>query len=92
MVCIGSTVGHPTTTRAQDLESAFAEAVAGRRVLVRRGPDAVAVIPIHDLEQLELLDDQEDADLRAASEAVEAADQGQPSVSWSEVKRRAGLT
>ncbi|MBI2300689.1 MAG: type II toxin-antitoxin system Phd/YefM family antitoxin [Armatimonadetes bacterium] len=79
--------------KPQDLETALAEAAAGRRARVRRGHKTVAVVPLEDLERLEELDAEEDADLLAASLAAEAEAKanGEEPVPWEDVKRRAGL-
>lgn len=84
-------------TRARgttDLEAAARQAETGRRVVVRRGAGKrVAVVPAEDLDRLEALDREEDADLLAVALAAEAEARaaGEEPVPWSDVKRRLGL-
>jgi len=59
----------------------------GERVVLRRGNDAVAIIPVEDLQLLEDLEDARDA---ADFERALAEDDGER-VSWDEAKARLGL-
>ena len=78
---------------APDLEAAFRDAAAGRRVKVRRGRKTVGVVPARDLDRLEAMDEEEDRLLaqigRAALEEFRAS--GEEAVSLEEVRRRLGL-
>lgn len=78
---------------AADFEEAFADAVAGRRVTVRRGRKAVAVVPTEDLARLEELDRLDDEALArtGAAELAEFQASGETAVPWAEVKARLGL-
>lgn len=74
------------------MEDAFAEAVSGRRVKVRRGRRAVAVVPMEDLQRLEELDAEEDRLLGEAAQAAkaEAEAKGEKPVPWEDADRRLG--
>ncbi len=66
-------------------------AYRGERVRIdRRGAPSVAIIPIEDLELLELLEDQ--IDIQAAQRTIEEMKaKGEKPVPWDEVKARLGL-
>lgn len=82
-----------TNPTAPDFDAAFAEAAAGRRVKVKRGRQAVAVVPLADLEWLERLDAGEDRLLVEASLAALAEQEasGEPGVSLAEIRARYNL-
>jgi len=66
-------------------------AYQGERVRIdRRGAPSVAIIPIEDLELLELLEDQLDIET-AAKALAEMKAKGEKPVPWDEVKARLGL-
>jgi maleate cis-trans isomerase len=89
-IVLESAVARPSS--ATTLEAAFTEAAAGRRVKVRRGRQAVAVVPVEDLARLEELDAEEDRLLgEAAQQAKAAAEaQGETPVPWEEADQRLG--
>lgn len=79
-------------TAITDLETAFAEAAAGKRVRFRRGRQTVAMISLADLRRLEELE--EDAWLNAEADRALAEQEasGEEWIPYEEVRRRAGLT
>lgn len=61
-----------------------------RLVIERRGKNLAALIPIEDLELLELLEDK--IDLEAARKAIaQAKTKGEKPLSWKDVKKKLGL-
>jgi prevent-host-death family protein len=79
-----------------DLRANFADVInrvrySRERVrLQRRGKDVAAIVPIEDLDLLELLEDRIDL-IEARKALAEAKRKGQRPIAWEKAKRRLGL-
>lgn len=73
-----------------ELEAALDRVAKGERVVLRRGGKRFAVVPSDDLDRLEELAREEDADLLATSlrAEAEARARGEEPVPWEEVDAR----